>query len=61
MLRNVDLLLDLPCVQELLDEYEHTLGTGNRKARKYMTKAIQNGDFDADFFANMQPASKRRF
>ncbi|KAI0745631.1 hypothetical protein C8Q76DRAFT_639423 [Earliella scabrosa] len=43
-------------IQELLDEYEHTLGTGNRKARKYMTKAIQNGDFDADFFANMQPA-----
>ena len=47
-------------MQELLEENAHILGTGNRRARKYMFKAIQNGSFDFDdemLFGMTQPAS----
>lgn len=44
--------------QAVLDANEGLLGTGSRRARKYMTKAILNGDFDGDEYSEMmQPAS----
>ncbi|KAI0708934.1 hypothetical protein C8T65DRAFT_649427 [Cerioporus squamosus] len=47
-------------IEELLADNQHLLSSGNRRARKYMFKAVQNGDFDVgdDVFASMlQPAS----
>ena len=43
--------------QDILAENSHILATGNRKARKYMFKAIQNGDFADTSFDTTQPAS----
>lgn len=50
-------LIVLTTVQDILAENAHILGTGNRKARKYMFKAIQNGDFSDLLFDTTQPAS----
>ncbi|KAI1794231.1 hypothetical protein LXA43DRAFT_166417 [Ganoderma leucocontextum] len=47
-------------IDDILAENELILGTGNRKARKYMFKAIQNGDFDDKLFNTTQPAKRRK-
>lgn len=39
-------------IQDMLDENEHLLRRGtDRKARKNVFKAIQNGDFEDDYVA----------
>ncbi|RDX55233.1 hypothetical protein OH76DRAFT_1372984 [Lentinus brumalis] len=48
-------------IEELLAENQHLLSGGGRRARKYMFKAVQNGDFDLDddVFASMLQPAKR--
>ncbi|KAM5533732.1 hypothetical protein V8D89_012605 [Ganoderma adspersum] len=50
----------LGSIDDILAENAHILGTGNRKARKYMFKAIQNGDFDDLLLDTTQPAKRRK-
>ncbi|EJF65216.1 hypothetical protein DICSQDRAFT_98859 [Dichomitus squalens LYAD-421 SS1] len=53
----------LAYIDDILDENAHILGTGSRKARKYMFKAIQNGSFDFDdgmLFVASKPARRRK-
>ncbi|PIL36280.1 hypothetical protein GSI_01942 [Ganoderma sinense ZZ0214-1] len=47
-------------IDDILARNAHILGTGNRKARKYMFKAIQNGDFADTPFDTTQPAKRRK-